>query len=101
MLVRVQFNRNVLGYRAGTEARIEATPLVDQLVANGYLTWLDKPAVVESVAEEKQARKPRKPRVVEDDQVASQIDPEPAAFSPAVTPEDTWFLGADLTDDNG
>jgi hypothetical protein len=42
--VRVRFNRNVLGRKAGTVDMVEATPMVETLVRVGYLKWLDEPA---------------------------------------------------------
>ena len=50
MEIRVRFNRNVLGRRAGTTDWVEATPIVEKLVENGYLKWLDRP-VEEPVVE--------------------------------------------------
>lgn len=43
MRIRVRFARNVLGRRAGAVDWVEATPIVDALVDNGSLRWLDSP----------------------------------------------------------
>lgn len=41
--VRVRFARNVLGRRAGQVDWVEATPIVEALVDNGSLRWIDRP----------------------------------------------------------
>lgn len=43
MKVRVRFNRNVMGRRAGQVDWVEATPMVETLVRVKFLTWLDAP----------------------------------------------------------
>jgi hypothetical protein len=43
VLIRVRFARNVLGRRAGAVDWVEATPIVDALVDNGSLRWMDSP----------------------------------------------------------
>lgn len=43
MKVRVRFNRNVMGRRAGEVDWVEATPMVETMVRVGMLRWLDAP----------------------------------------------------------
>lgn len=44
MRVRVRFNRNIMGRRAGQVDWVEATPMVETLVRVGMLRWLDAPS---------------------------------------------------------
>lgn len=44
MKIRVRATANVIGLVRGDEATVEVGPLVDGLISEGFLLWLDPPA---------------------------------------------------------
>lgn len=44
MFITVKANGNFLGMRRGEIYEVEVTPMIDALLDNGYLVWLDPPA---------------------------------------------------------